>query len=178
MEVASLAGYHKLSQRLKGLGFTEDLSPAAPICRWKAQAVLLDIMPTDSGILGFGNRWYAPAYAAAELLTLPSGRQIRVLPAPYFLVTKLDAFQGRGGNDFLMSKDMEDIIAVIDGRPEIVEEVQNAEETLRSFLQKVFSSFLLNRKFTDAVPGHLPPDAASQARFSIVLERIRAMAGG
>jgi hypothetical protein len=47
-EVASLSEYHGLSVRLRRKGFSEDLSDNAPICRWVAGAVILDVMPTDS----------------------------------------------------------------------------------------------------------------------------------
>ena len=41
-----------------------------------------------------------------------------MVTAPYFMATKIEAFYGRGGDDFLGSHDMEDIITVIDGRPD------------------------------------------------------------
>jgi predicted nucleotidyltransferase len=105
-------------------GFREDVSEDAPICRWTAEGVILDVMPTDSAILGFGNKWYEQAMEYAMVVELPSGEQLRMVSAPYFLVTKLEAFDGRGRGDYQMSHDMEDIIAVLDGRPEIVEEVK------------------------------------------------------
>ena len=120
VEMATLARYHWLSNQLRQLGFVEDASEDAPICRWKADDVILDVMPTDPKILGFGNQWFTPAYEASEWTVLPSWKQIRLLPAPYFLVTKFEAFACRGKNNYLMSRDMEDIVTVIDGRPEIL----------------------------------------------------------
>ena len=73
-------------------------------------------MPTNPDILGFANRWYGPAVDAAETITLPSGQIARMVSAPYFLATKLEAFDGRGHGDYLLSHDMEDLIAVLDGR--------------------------------------------------------------
>ena len=119
IEVASLVEYHRLSEKLRERGFVEDLSPEAPICRWKAENVILDVMPTDPEIMGFGNEWYVPAFAAAESVSLPSS---------YFLATKLAAFDDRGGEDILLSHDMEDIVVVLDGRPEVVEEVLRSEK--------------------------------------------------
>ncbi len=75
-EVASLAEYHQLSRRLRQKGFAEDQTPGAPICRWVAPGVVLDVMPTSEQILGFGNEWYKPALDAATELQLPSGREI------------------------------------------------------------------------------------------------------
>lgn len=42
--------------------------------------------------------------------------------APYFCATKLEAFGGRGKNDYLASHDLEDLITVVDGRPELLED--------------------------------------------------------
>ena len=106
VEVVSLADYHRLHAKLRKKGFTEDLGDRAPICRWKKESLLLDIMPTDPRILGFGNRWFSMAFSEAEPITLPSGKQIRILTAPYFLATKLEAFGSRGSGDYLMSRDM------------------------------------------------------------------------
>lgn len=126
-EVASLGDYQRLSGQLRKRGFKEDQSPDAPICRWVAADVVLDVMPTKPEILGFGNEWFQSALDAAVAVALPSGKRIRMVTAPYFLVTKFAAFDGRGKGDYVMSHDMEDIIVVLDGRPEIV----NRSETGR-----------------------------------------------
>ena len=172
VEVGSLAGYHRFGERLKSLGFVEDTGPEAPICRWIAGRIVLDIMPTDPEILGFGNIWFARAFEAAQEINLPSRKKLRLLPAAYFLATKLEAFDHRGGGDFLLSRDVEDVVAVLDGRPEIVDEVREADAELRIYLGKRFRELLKNQSFIDALPGHLPPDAASQARARLILERM------
>jgi hypothetical protein len=60
----------------------------------------------------------------AELVRLDAGTVIRSITAPYFLATKLEAFQSRGKGDVFASHDLEDVIAVIDGRPAITEETK------------------------------------------------------
>jgi predicted nucleotidyltransferase len=177
VEVATLTRYHWLSDQLRQLGFIEDTSEDAPICRWKADDVILDVMPTDPKILGFGNQWFTPAYEASEWIVLPSGKQLRLLPAPYFLATKLEAFACRGKNDYLMSRDIEDIVTVLDGRPKIVSEIKQASEELKIYLVACCSGLLKKRDFLDALPGHLLPDAASQARSILVIDRLKAIAG-
>jgi predicted nucleotidyltransferase len=174
-EVASLGDYHRLSGRLRERGFKEDQSPDAPICRWVAEGIVLDVMPTRREILGFGNEWYQPALDAAVAVALPSGKHIRRVTAPYFLVTKLAAFDDRGEGDYVMSHDMEDIVAVLDGRPEIVNEVKQADEALRRHLMARFAALLRDTSFVTALPGHLPGDAASQNRAPLVMERITAI---
>ena len=171
-EVASLADYHRLSGQLRKRGFKEDQSSGAPICRWVAAGVVLDVMPTRPEILGFGNEWYQPALDAAVGVELPSGKRIRMVTAPYFLATKLAAFIGRGMGDYVTSHDIEDIVAVLDGRPEIVNEVRQVNETLRKHLMARFAALLHDKNFVAALHGHLPGDTASQARAPLVMERI------
>ncbi|MEJ2378037.1 MAG: hypothetical protein P8Y71_22530 [Pseudolabrys sp.] len=176
-EVASLADYHRLSGQLRNRGFREDQHPDAPICRWVLEAVVLDVMPTKPEILGFGNEWYQPALNTAVAVELPSGNRIRMVTAPYFLATKLAAFDGRGNGDYLMSHDMEDIVAVLDGRPGIAEEVATADGALRAHLALRFAALLADDNFVAAVPGHLAGDTSSPARLPIVMERIASIAG-
>lgn len=176
VQVVSFGEYHRLSEKLRGKGFREDVSDEAPICRWVSDRVILDVMPTDTKILGFGNRWYNPAVAHAECIQLPSGRAVRMVSAPYFLITKLEAFDGRGGGDYLMSHDIEDIIAVLDGRPSIVDEIKQADPELASELSVRFLELLRNRRFVEAVSGHMPADEASQARVSLIVEIMKRIA--
>ena len=176
VEVASLHEYHRLSASLRERGFKEDSGRDAPICRWRGPGVILDAMPTRREILGFGNDWYRAAAEAAVNVALPSGSSIRMVTAPYFLVTKLAAFDGRGKGDYLMSHDMEDVVAVLDGRPQVVDEVRQADKALREELARRFAELLADAKFEAALPGHLPGDALNQTRVPLVRERIEQIA--
>jgi len=171
VEISSRHDYHSLSEKLRGRGFREDQSEGAPVCRWIYQSLMIDVMPTDESILGFSNRWYPDAMRTAEQVQLPGGSVIHMVTAPFFLATKLEAFYGRGNGDFMASHDLEDLIAVIDGRASIVQEVSACVE-LRPYLAREFAKLLENDAFQDALPGHLPGDAASQARAAWILERM------
>ncbi|MBI5556397.1 MAG: hypothetical protein HY885_02020 [Deltaproteobacteria bacterium] len=175
-EVATLADYYRLAEQLREHGFQEDSSENAPICRWKAGGILLDVMPTNPALLGFGSTWYQEAHETATLQTLPSGKRIRMITAPYFLACKFAAFDGRGNGDFLMSHDMEDIVAVLDGRPEVMNETGQAPDVLRKHLAGRFRTLLDNARFREALSGHMPGDPASQARVPLILDRIRKIA--
>lgn len=177
VEVASRGDYYRLAAKLRGLGFQEDPGSDAPMCRWRARGVILDVMPTHNEILGFGNPWYEIAFRTAAPITLPSGTTIRLVTAPSFLATKLEAFGSRGKGDYVMSHDLEDAVTVVDGRRELTEEVRAADDELKKFLVAALTKLLDDRNFVDAVPGLLPPDEASQARASIVLGRMREVAG-
>lgn len=172
VRVLTKGEYYALADRLHRQGFKEDTSDDAPICRWTDGVVLLDVMPVDPSILGFGNEWYAPAMESAVEISLPGGKSIRMVSAPYFLVTKLEAFEQRGEGDYQMSHDIEDIVAVMDGRPLIVEEVNQSEMKLRDSLRESFHELLNTYRFIDAVSGHMPTDEVSQARVPVILERM------
>jgi hypothetical protein len=172
VEIASYAELVALEVRLRGLGFEQPHAEGAPLCRWFQGDSILDLMPTDSKILGFSNRWYGPALKYSDLMRVAT-HQIRLISAPYFLATKLEAFHGRGQFDYRMSRDMEDIVTVMDGRPEIVGEVQRCGAPLLQYLKDQFSEWLAGRDFLEALPGHLLPDAVSQRRIRIVLDRMQ-----
>ena len=104
---------------------------------------------------------------------LPSGRAIRLIAPPVFLATKFEAFHGRGGGDFLASHDLDDVTVVIDGRPELVEEVTGCATELRTYLADEIESLIGNAAFLEALSGHLPGDETSQARLPIIREKLR-----
>lgn len=163
--VLARTDYYQLERALRARGFTQDMRPGAPICRWTIERVTVDVMPTLDEVLGFSNRWYAMAAETAQGVTLPSGAQILVITAPAFVATKLEAFAGRGGGDYLFSHDMGDVISVIDGRDGLWAEVQQTRNDLQAYLAEQFSRLMATRAFRDSLPGHLPGDAASQARL-------------
>lgn len=172
VEVVSHADYRQLEARLREQSFKEDLAEDAPICRWVRQGLRLDVMPTREDILGFANPWYPLALQTAEPVSLPSGGIINRVSAPCFVATKLAAFEGRGRGDYMTSHDMEDLVAVLDGRPELVREIEDCPADLRSHLADSFTGLLADADFLQALPGHLPGDAASQARVDLLIQRM------
>jgi hypothetical protein len=173
VEAASVVAYHRLEKTLTELGFFQKIQEEDPICRWYIDDVIVDFMPTDENILGFSNRWYLPAIKNSVTIELEPNLEIQIVTAPYFLGTKLDAFFGRGKGDYLTSPDMEDIINLINGRVEILEDIKNSEPDLKDFIIKSLQGFLEDELFLEALPGHLLPDQASQGRRSIILGRIK-----
>jgi len=174
VQVATKADYYKLSEKLRDQGFAEDTSEGAPLCRWSTDRVTLDVMPTEADILGFSNKWYATAMDNAESIQLHDKVNIRMVSAPYFLITKLEAFDGRGNGDYLLSHDIEDIIAVLDGRPQIIEELKKSEPALLKELSSRFQHLLRDDNFIDAVSGHMPTDEINQARVVNIISTMKA----
>lgn len=171
-EVAPLSAYHRLERDFSRLGFQRDLSPEAPICRWRYQRLEVDLMPTDPSVLGFSNRWYSQAVASAQLVQLPSGVVIRLISAPSFLATKFEAFADRGQHDLLGSHDAEDIINLIDGRPELLHEAAKANDDLRQYIAERCNALLALEGFDDMVVGLIVPDESLAERVQTVLQRL------
>ncbi len=91
---ATYAEFDAFPERLRQRGFRDD---SAVICRYRHPAgVVLDVMPIDAEVLGFGNRWYAEGVVTAGTLTLPSGAWIRALRPPWLVATKLEAIARQG----------------------------------------------------------------------------------
>ena len=166
-ESTSYAAYIDFSEQLRKLGFTEDTSEGA-ICRGRQKKTILDVMPIDEKILGLSNRWYKPAMDTAQAHELEPALRVRVVTGVFFVATKLEAFGGRGKNDYLQSHDLEDLIAVVDGRAELVEEIKAGPQNARTYIASEIKKLLAIGSFVAALPGYLLPDAAGQARISTV----------
>jgi hypothetical protein len=70
------------------------------------------------------------------------------------------------------------LIAVVDGRPELVQEVATAPDNVRNYIASEVGKLLATPAFLDALPGYLLPDATSQARITVLLDRLNKLAAG
>lgn len=176
VDIVSKSEYYKFSKKLEKQGFKQLLNESV-ICRWRYDDVILDVMPTDEEILTFGNRWYKEAHKNTILHQLADDLIVKSVTAPYLLATKIEAFHARGNRDFLASHDFEDIINVISGRVEIVEEVNLESEELKNHLKNFFEQMLNDNEFITALPAHINEGPATEQRLAIVTSRIRKIAG-
>lgn len=175
INVITRSGYYAISEKLRQKGFKEMLFGDHPICRWDCDGILIDVMPIDKSVLGFSNRWYKDALVNAIDQKITDTISVKIISAPYFLATKLEAFKDRGKQDFLSSHDLEDIISLIDGRPEIVNDISVSSDNLKQYLTFEFASLMNNVQFLQALPGHLNYSQESESREKIVKERILAI---
>lgn len=175
INVITRSGYYAISEKLRQKGFKEIIFGDHPICRWDCDGILIDVMPIDKSVLGFSNRWYKDAQANAIDQKITDTICVKIISAPYFLATKLEAFKDRGKQDFLSSHDLEDIISLIDGRAEIVNDISAASDNLKQYLAFEFASLMNNAQFLQALPGHLNYSQESESRERIVKERMLAI---
>lgn len=168
-ETATYADYIAFSQRLRSAHFTEDHELT---CRWHHGALTLDVLALSKEVLGFSNIWYEPALRHALPFALPGGTSIRVITAPYFLATKMEAFRGRGKMDYQASHDLEDFVAIIEGRESVVLEIEQSSQAVRDYLSQAVKALLAKPQFLDVLPGFV----LNQERVPLIEKRLESIA--
>ena len=171
VDVVSLVDYRKIEKALRDKGFKQQISDDV-ICRWHLDDLILDLLPTDENIIGFSNPWYRDAIKHTLDIELKSGNQIACISAPYFIATKFVAFNERGNRDIYLSHDLEDIIAIIDGRETLINEINQSEEKLKNYLQKELVTLTISDEFKSALPGMLGYGPQSNERAVLIWERL------
>ncbi|MFN3639578.1 MAG: hypothetical protein ACK4UK_01545 [Flavobacterium sp.] len=159
-----------MQERLAELEFYPD-PQGQSICSYKYQNIAIDIMPADDSSLGVSNRCYKPGFRHLQQVTLEDGTSINILPPPYFLATKLEAFKNRGQNDFYGSHDFEDIMYLLDNRTTLVEEINTADEQVRHFIKKELNTIKNHPQANEILAMHIHP-LIREERFKILLEKI------
>jgi predicted nucleotidyltransferase len=174
VDLVGFAEWAKLQEQLRQKGFAESQDDAV-ICRMRLGDLKVDFMPDDEEILGFSNRWYAKGIETAVTLALTDELNIRRLTPELFVATKLEAYLGRGQGDLFMSRDLEDILLVIDGRKEIVAEIEEADADIRKFISEQFAELLKNPEFDHFLAGNI---RGPEGRVDFVRERFVTISRG
>lgn len=166
VEVTTRVEYERINERLRELGLSHDMSEDAPICRWitPTDGLRLDVMPSEERVLGFTNPWFDFVLGTARRWELDGGPTVRLVSPVGQLAMKLAAYRDRGADDPLASRDLEDVVVLVAGRSEIVEEVTDAPPEVRSWVTDVIGS-LLNIDEMDYVLDGTLPDASRVPGF-------------
>ena len=169
---AGRVAFRAIEALLMAKGFKRDMESAV-VCRWlhPASGTLFDLMPMSPEVLGFSNRWYPYAVDSASRVDLGDGVVIHVASAVAFVATKLEAFGGRGGGDVLGSHDLEDILAIVDGRESLARELSSAPQEVREAIAAEIGALLRNPDFLNALPGLI----SEPERATIVTDRLRGL---
>lgn len=175
VETVTSRRHSEVEAVLRRVGFAHDIRENAPRCRWVLDGLTVDIMPTDGADLGLNTVWFKEALGTAKELVV-AGTRLRLISPVAFIVTKHVAFCDRGAGDYYASHDLEDFITVVDGREQIVAEVERAPVGLRNYVRDAVRAWLALPAFDEALPGHLPGDRASQQRLPGVRRKLREIA--
>ena len=77
--VSALAAYHGIEKEFVRLAFSRDTTSDAPICRWRYRGLEVDLMPTDSKVLGFEQEHLKRGAKHGILITVNEVRRVASL---------------------------------------------------------------------------------------------------
>lgn len=175
INLANYTEWAQMQERLAELGFYPD-PQGQSICSYKYQDIAIDIMPADDSSIGVSNIWYKPGFKYLQQIALEDGTRINILPSPYFLATKLEAFKDRGQNDFYGSHDFEDIIYLIDNRTTIVKEILTADDEIRQYIKEELTIIKSHKQADEILAMHIHP-LIREERFKMLMEKIEKITG-
>jgi hypothetical protein len=179
LHVMGKGPWYQLMERLQRLGFRisleDDITCRTRLRDGEGPELIVDFMPDDPAILGFSNRWYPDALKTASPYMLPNGLEIRVVDPPHFVGTKLEAFKGRGNDDLLGSRDIEDLLNIVDGRESLLNELKTAAYDLRSYAGERLHELLLHSEIGYAVQSTAMGNPAREDLIFDRLERLAAL---
>ena len=174
VELSSKTAQAKLEEKLRAKKFTNDTSRGAPICRWIYKNILVDVMTTDSNVLGFTNIWYEEGVDNKIIKKLPDGTEVFVFPPEYYVAAKFEAHKGRGGNDLRQSHDFEDIIYIFDNCPDFLENISKANASVKTYLKEECENLLENNGLTEGIESALPYGSSEESTdiIMVLIQRI------
>lgn len=180
VHVLGISGWYGMQEALRKRGFRQAAGDDV-ICRMRLprsgqSELIVDFMPDDETILGFSNRWYPQALRSATDRRLSTGATIRVVSPPYFLATKLEAWSGRGKNDLLGSRDIDDVFTLIRGRSELVDELRSVAAPVQAYVAQELRALLKHRAFDyllQSLAGDTPGgDAFFRKKFNALIQEV------
>jgi hypothetical protein len=163
-QIVTYLDYCKLEEQLRNLGFQNDISENAPICRKIYQGISVDFMPVNPDILGFSNVWYKDGIINKMSVTLPNGTFIFILPVEYYLATKLEAMHSRGGADIRGSHDWEDIVYILSNCGKFLQNFRQCNNMkLVDYLKENFRNLLDNNNIKEIIYSALPYNSEEES---------------
>ncbi|HLP18103.1 MAG TPA: hypothetical protein VK470_17730 [Bacteroidota bacterium] len=176
VEVTSLSQYMELEATLRTRGFRHDTSDGAPRCRWIYDDVIVDVIPTPYED-EFTNQWIEAGLSRAQTVQLDGKSSAKILPAPLFLATKLEAMKNRGLGDLRQSRDFDDIVFILLNRNTIVQEIRQEEKAVLTFIATQFHDLLETDVIDEAISAVLDPGEGSGTvkRVKEVMKEIQSL---
>jgi len=171
VRIVSKIQFNKFEEKIRSLGFKNDFSEGAPVCRWIYSGVKVDVMPVESSVLGFGNIWYEKGFANRETKSLSNGIEVYVFPLMIYMATKLEAVKDRGLPDLRISHDFEDIIYLFDNCSGIKELYDVAGKEIKMYLAREFKMLKQLTVFREAVFYSLPY-GSQEERVEEIMEMV------
>lgn len=176
VDVITYAQWDELQRRLHecGLVVRADASVGkGRICLFYLDQIEVDIMPAQMPMVTPPSRMLELGFQFAEPREVTEGLDILVLSGPGLLAAKLEAFADRGIRDVHMSKDLDDVIALLDRRLGIENEVLEAPNEMRHFIASSMRRLLTDRNVNDVI-SDLLRDRDRERRLTDMMRRFGA----
>lgn len=174
-QITTNAALEDLRLQLVERGFGQSAEDDV-ICRFRYEKLKVDVMSTQQVGWAPTNRWFAPGYAQAFPYSLGE-KTIRLMPLPYFLGAKIEAFFDRGINDKYGSHDLEDIVYLFNYTSSVAEQVLAAAEDIRNYLAEKLRIMRDDSTIFSAMSAHVYYEEGA-GRMEVVMERLNAVIDG
>lgn len=160
-------------------GFEKQKATQSPTCRWVYQGIPVTISPIQGQmeLLGYRNIWYEEGLFHSLNHTLPNGVTIRIFHPAYYTAAKVNAFLDRGRENFRHSEDFQDLVYLIEHRPQLSEDIEKAFHEVRSYVRSNFRRFLAYPDLEEGLYYALPIGAEHEHVQKIIslMKKIAAM---
>lgn len=156
IHVTNRTGFYLFGEKLRLIGFVNNISEGAPICRWTYHNVIVDIMPSNESILWFSNKWYEYGFSRRVEKSIGNDISIFLFPVVVYLATKIEAILQRGLPDIRYSHDFEDVIFLIDNCNSLLVDFENSDKDVKKYISNQFQILMQMDIFREAVNCVLP----------------------
>jgi hypothetical protein len=174
-QITTAGKLEELRQQLVQKGFVQSHEDDV-ICRFRFDDLLVDVMSTQAIGWAPSNRWFLPGFQNAYSMDL-DGITIRLMPLPYFLASKMEAFFDRGLKDLYASHDFEDILYIFNYSTSLVEQIQQTGGEVGHYLKECVVRMMSDEAIRSVMPAHLFYETADE-RIEIILEKMKGIADG
>ncbi|MFT6054818.1 MAG: hypothetical protein ACJASP_001713 [Roseivirga sp.] len=175
LEIHTLGELESLREALIKKGLRQS-SEDKVICRFRLDDIKVDVMSTKEVGWAPANRWFAPGFERRYQLMLDE-MEISLMPLPYFLASKFDAFFNRGSKDPRTSHDFEDIVYILTYTSDLTQKIMEAEDAVRNYLKESFGKIESNKLYQEAIVGNLYADQLDEA-FEMIMAKVSTITNG
>ena len=175
VDVLTYDQWDRLRSRLADCGIVvrADAMGKSRLCLFYMNGIEVDIIPTRMPLILPASRMLELGFQFAEPYRIEEKLEILGLSASCFLAAKLEAFQDRGLQDLLLSKDLEDIVTLLDCRMNFESEIIKAPDEVRYYIASSMRGLINNGLALDVIADLL----RNSERERKVIQLIRALAG-
>jgi len=172
VDVISYGQWERLRIRLSDAGIKIKADPTgkSSLCLFYLDQLEVDIMPVKmkQPNLGCPSRMLELGFDFALPYELAEDLEIFALSAPGLLAAKLEAFSDRGARQGHMSKDLEDIITLLDCRIGLEEEVAESPMEMRYYIAGEMKRVLSHSLALDVISDTMRDLLREQKLLSLV----------